>query len=168
LHTTIHPDSIVDLIITQQQSHPSVYYFELPVPVKFSNNTKDTLLFFDNTYDGQVYSFKLNFIPNTTTFDPEYELIAKIDNNIVNIEENNLSAHNIYPNPFKNIINIENNNNQFDRIEIYNIESKKVFEKTFKEAVNKTQIDLKHLKQGVYFLKIISTDNIFIQHIVKL
>lgn len=168
LHTTIHPDSIVDLIITQQQSHPSVYYFELPVPVKFSNNTKDTLLFFDNTYDGQVYSFKLNFIPNTTTFDPEYELIAKIDNNIVNIEENNLSAHNIYPNPFNNIINIENNNNQFDRIEIYNIESKKVFEKTFKEAVNKTQIDLKHLKQGVYFLKIISTDNIFIQHIVKL
>ena len=67
---------IVNLL--QEQSHPSVSFFELPVPVRFSNGSQDTIVVLDHTFSGQSFTFDLGFEATTVTFDPDLRLIAKV------------------------------------------------------------------------------------------
>lgn len=62
--------------LSQQQSHPSVSFFELPVPLRFSNGIQDTTLVLQHQYNGQAYDFDLDFIATEATIDPELWLIS--------------------------------------------------------------------------------------------
>jgi len=72
-------DTLQHLTITlsQQQSHPSVSFFELPVPVRFSNGQQDTTLVLQHLVDGQTFDFDLDFAATEVAIDPELWLISK-------------------------------------------------------------------------------------------
>lgn len=63
----------------QQPSHPSVSFFELPVPVRFSNGQQDTILVFQHEFSGQSFAFDLDFAVSEVTIDPDLWLISKTD-----------------------------------------------------------------------------------------
>lgn len=65
------------LNIYQTQSHPSVDFFEMPVPVQFFIGGKDTILRFDNTYNGQQFDIDLPGKVDSIKFDPELWLLAQ-------------------------------------------------------------------------------------------
>ena len=87
----------------QQQSHPSVPFFELPVPVRFSNAEQDTIIVLQHEFSGQSFTFDLDFAATEVSIDPDLWLISK--NNTVqqvsNTEEEVLPGlrFRLLPNP---------------------------------------------------------------------
>ena len=65
------------IALSQQQSHPSVSFFELPVPVRFSNGQQDTTLVLQHINNGQTFDFDLGFAATTVAIDPDLWLISK-------------------------------------------------------------------------------------------
>ncbi len=66
----------------------------------------------------------------------------------------------IYPNPCKtNIVTIDFNTNQISEIQLTNITGKQVFRKKFDFTENKIQLQLDNIQNGMYLLKVKSTDN---------
>ena len=66
----------------------------------------------------------------------------------------------IYPNPCKtNLVNIVFNTSKISEIQLVNITGKQVISKKFIFPENKTQLQLKDIKNGMYLLKVKSTEN---------
>lgn len=100
--------SNVQVTIDQTQSHPSVSFFEMPVPIHFIGATQDTTIVFDHTFSGQVFSGTVNFPVITAEFDPELWLLSS--NNIISgIGEATLPGNDIkvFPNPATTEMNIQ-------------------------------------------------------------
>jgi aminopeptidase N len=169
-HSTFYGDSSVNLVISQLQSHPSVSFFELPVPVKFSNGIMDTLIIFNNTTNNQSFSFNLNFIPNSLTFDPEYDLIAVLDTSIItyNIDHVNVNPFSISPNPVKVSFTIVNNGSYVKNVEVYDLIGRKNIELVVNDYFITKEIDVSDLQKGIYIIKVNTRDNNFVKKIVKI
>jgi len=170
LHSTFSADSSVNLVISQAPTHPSVTFFELPVQIKFTNGVKDTTMVFDNTTNNQSFSFHLNFRPTSLFFDPEYELIAVLDTNIItfNVDDAKVNPFSISPNPVTDFLSINNNNLFVKGIEVYDINGRKQKVIAVNESFRHKSIDLTDLKAGTYIIKITTQDNNFMKKIVKL
>jgi hypothetical protein len=63
--------------IDQQSSHPSVSFFEMPLPLYVSNGNQDTLLRVEHLFSGQQFVWELGFAPTTLQWDPQRWLIAE-------------------------------------------------------------------------------------------
>jgi hypothetical protein len=97
----------VDLTLYQSPSHPSVSFFELPVPVRFKNANTDTLIVLDNTVNGEVFSFNLPFQADSAVLDPDLWLIS--GQNIVTRVSELRDAENavvLFPNPASSALTV--------------------------------------------------------------
>ncbi|MEI6123679.1 MAG: M1 family aminopeptidase [Bacteroidota bacterium] len=170
LNCTAFDDSTINLIVSQQQSHASVSFFKLPLPIRFSNGTKDTLVVFDNTIDNQSFYAHFNFIPNTITFDPESELVAQLisSNIIYSVNEIGNNLFKVGPNPCVSSLFVENISNDTKNIEIYNIRGQLVRKIELNNNLEKLTIDITDFENGVYILKFINSNNNLFQKIVKI
>jgi len=170
LTNTVRADSSVTITISQTQSHPSVSFFELPVPVLFSDDTHDTLIIFDNTSNYQSFDVQLNFVPDQITFDPENELIAELDTCIVNLSDERNAAQNfsVYPNPSGEFVIIDAVQQMIKKIQVCDLSGKVISEITPVGASNQIKYDVSSLENGTYFIKIFTKDNIAAKKIVKL
>lgn len=94
------------ITINQSQSHPSVDFFEMPLPVRFKNTEQDTTIVFDNHTDGQLFYTEIGFTPDSVFVDPEYWLVSR--GNTVTIRENpvNESVIIFAPNPVNERVRI--------------------------------------------------------------
>ena len=68
---------VVTVTIGQNPTHPSVSFFELPVPIRFSSAGQDTLLVFQHTASGQVFSFTPGFQVSSVALDPDKWLVQR-------------------------------------------------------------------------------------------
>jgi hypothetical protein len=84
---------------------------------------------------------------------------AEIKNNI---HENELE---VYPNPFSSMLEIRCSNNDFKVVTFYNLLGTAVFKFSIENQIS--TIDLSHLAQGVYVLKIESEKGILTKKIIK-
>jgi hypothetical protein len=89
----------VSFTVKQTQSHPSVSFFEMNIPVRFKNASKDTLMRFTNTFSGQAFKARISFHADSLLFDPDYQLISA--NNTINAvaEHPRSNGMEAYPNP---------------------------------------------------------------------
>lgn len=69
-------ETLVTLTLDQVQSHPSVYFFELPVPVRMKGIGGDTIVRLDNAYSGETFWVHLPFAVDSVFLDPDYQLIT--------------------------------------------------------------------------------------------
>ncbi|MCH8533505.1 MAG: T9SS type A sorting domain-containing protein [Flavobacteriaceae bacterium] len=139
-----------------------VNYFTSEQDAVNSENPIETPEAFVNTVEnGQTVFFRVDALEGEcfTTgnfdliFDPESEECEDFS-----VEEF-LSALYVYPNPVKNIVNIDNQNlNQIELLEIVDMNGKKIMKQ--KNLSNFTQIDLGMLSSGLYFLQIQTKDGI--------
>ncbi len=156
----------VKLKIYQETSHSSVNFFEMPVPIRVYNNTKSDSADFRllHTSNGQEFVIDPGFVVADVKFDPEYWIISKTQA-IVGIEEDILSGEvKVYPNPVSNILNIVL---PFDdkvlSIKVYNANGAVVLNYTHK----KQKISMRHLKSGVYIIKILTGNASYEKLILK-
>lgn len=154
------------ITLAQSTSHPSVDFFEMPVPVRVYNTEKTDSVDFRlvHTVNNQVFWVDPGFEVSEIKIDPDYWLISKTAEAVkVEIAENPKTVH-VFPNPFKNKISVILNGNQsLLKTSLYNSDGKLLYQ----FAKNQSTLDLTHLPQGIYILKIETSKERTEQKIVK-
>jgi hypothetical protein len=101
-------DSVV-IWINQAQSHPSVSYFEMPVPVWIFHNGTSERLVMQNTDQDQRFSFFVGDVHlDSLQFDPERWILTR-DNTVTQLmtgiqDPSNQNVYHFYPNPAQDYI----------------------------------------------------------------
>lgn len=67
---------VVTVSLSQVTSHPSVDFFELPVPLHFIGGGTDSTVVLNNTTNNQFFYFHLPFAVDSVAFDPDRWLIS--------------------------------------------------------------------------------------------
>ncbi|MCX6181647.1 MAG: M1 family aminopeptidase [Bacteroidetes bacterium] len=152
--------------LNQTQSHSSVPFFELPVPIQFKNNNHDTTIVFNHTFSGEQFTADLGFIADEINFDPELHILSS--NNSVSWI---LDEHPIYifPNPSNNIVHIEST---FPgKLKSANVEFIDIHGRTvYSEIANENDtflLDISTLSAGMYFVKIDFEGGSLVKKVVK-
>lgn len=96
----------VKVIINQTQSHNSVSYFEMPVPIRLYGDgdaVQDVIL--ENTSNGQEFVIAVPFTVTNFELDPERNIISKDNQQMLNTTHIEvLSTLSLYPNPAFDVI----------------------------------------------------------------
>jgi aminopeptidase N len=154
LHGTKFPDNEIRVVISQTQSHPSVSFFAMPVPIRFSRNLKDTIVVFDHQFNNQEFIVHLDFDPLQMTFDPELWIISGNNNTSLSIENHmEQPILEVSPNPASEILNIYTGANTFHTIQLYSVNGTKVLSGEFKPTNNQS-VDISALPAAMYFLSV--------------
>lgn len=146
-------DQKVWVKVEQTQSHNSVFYYKMKIPIQFKNATRDTIVWFHNTYNNQLFSVDVGFLPTTVVFDPDKEMITKKNTvaigDIVGVNEITQSQCVVYPNPSINgIVNIESEVKISD-IKVYTMSGALIL--SLKVARKTSQL---FLDKGIYLMEI--------------
>ncbi len=142
----------IKITINQSQSHISVNYFEVPVPIRVYGSGGEILdLVLNNTLNGEEFIETVNFQVTQVEVDPDTHLISKNNSAVLGINDEILaSTFSIYPNPTSTELSIDKPNELFiETITIFNtlgqIESK---------LHHKEKINVSKLTSGLYFIRI--------------
>lgn len=165
--------SYAKIKISQTTSHPSVGFFESPVPLKFKKGTQEKLIVLDNQTNGQQYLEKIGFIPDTVLIDPEYRLISR-NNKSLKIADN-ISGQNIvmvYPNPIQAQFSVWLRNFSAAAsadLCLYNAAGQLLLKQkiTLSNGSEYTEIPSAHLPAGMYTLRITAGDFKFTKKLIK-
>lgn len=162
-------DLTLQIKLEQTTSHPSVEFYEMPVPIHLSGNEGDSTLVLNHDFSGQVFTIQVDFEVDELSFDPELWLLAKSEINLVSDSEIfPVLVSNFYPNPVGDVLNIQiNNPDWIDEIRV--VDSKGRTERRVTNHSNGAfRIKVKDLANGVYFLKIESKKIIRTYKFIKL
>ncbi|WP_432672620.1 M1 family aminopeptidase [Flavobacterium sp. SM2513] len=140
----------VQITVNQSQSHSSVSFFEMPLPVRLLGaNGQQADVILNNTTDNQIFIENVAFTVTSIVFDPEKQLISK--NNQVTLGTNTLefNAMRLYPNPTSSLLNLQ----LLDGTQIENV----IFYNTLGQVIKTstdTSWDVSNFANGVYFIKV--------------
>jgi hypothetical protein len=149
-------DQIIHLQVSQDQSHPSVSFFEMPLPVTVTGPSGESeKLRLEVSEDEQLFSIQLNFKVVSVQIDPETQLISKNNRAVLGLDSERLqNIISVYPNPVSDVLNLSTNGIIYiKKITIYNVLGEKMLE--IADPTN--QISLNQLKFGVHLI-VIDTD----------
>lgn len=135
--------------IGQTQSHPSVSFFEMPVPLRFSGNGKDTTIVFSHNANDQEFRIYPDFEIETLEFDPEQWLISA--SNLVALMKVNDRVI-VYPNPANSSLRVISPDNELTEPGIFDAYGRKVKAVYTPEGSGIT-IDVRGLAAGLYFIR---------------
>lgn len=156
----------LSVTINQTTSHPSVSFYDMPVPIQFFGvNGEDSILVFDNTTNNQNFNVTLPYQAVNATIDPELWLISK--NNIITSLEESLKNPNeiqIYPVPSKDIINLIPNSKS---IIIQDVILINTLGQEFAVNLINNSISIGAFAEGNYILKILTNEGIVYKRIIK-
>ena len=161
-------DGQVLVTINQDQSHQSVGFFEMPVPVAFYGDGKDTTIVFDNTFSGQEYFISPGFVIDSVKVDPDIRLISA--GNVVSMGVDDSIAGRkitISPNPADRFIQFALPEIKIEGIEIFNSNGQGVVSQPVSKLNKLIEIDISNLITGFYFLKVYSEKGTFKGKFVK-
>ncbi len=154
------------LYLSQITSHPSVDFFEMPVPVRvYSQGKIDSADYrLNNTYNNQEFVIEPGFEVNEIKIDPRLWLISVTGNVINTSHAMNNSELKVYPNPFTGNIKVfVPGGLPVQEILLYNSEGKKVEQ----HKGPRLHFNWGHLPEGVYFLRVNVSGKTFEKKIIK-
>lgn len=155
--------------LNQTSSHPSVSFFEMPVPLKLSGEGKSVTVRPEHNSSGQIFQFIPDFKVEKVEFDPELWIAAKakiIKKDIISGTDNVLSdGIKVYPNPVSDFLYITTHDVNFRFYSITDSQGKMV--ETGNIPENDNRIDFRHLPAGHYFLKLAEGNKEVTKEIVK-
>lgn len=144
--------------LKQTTSHPSVPFYDMPVPIQFKNATRDTIIMVNHEFSGQEFSVNVGFAADSVLIDPQLKLITK-DNTVAKEDVNGAANQfKLYPNPApdKLFISIVNPTDKKLSVGLYNTIGQLVFRKEYELSGNDEILNIpmqRHAK-GVYYLKL--------------
>lgn len=164
--------SYVKIMMNQTTSHPSVNFFELPVALKFRNATNEKTIVVDNTMNGQVFYKNIGFIADTVFVDPDYWLITK-NNTTQKIIDNSgpQDVIQVFPNPVQQqlFVYLRNYSLSSANLYLYNNLGQIIYKNRLTLSGSEfIEIPFGHLAKGIYFIKVVSGNDIkFVKKILK-
>lgn len=144
----------LQVTIDQTQSHPSVTYFEMPVPVRvYGASGEQADLVLDNTFGGQVFNVAVPFTVVAIDFDPDKHLISQNNNVTLGTGDFNLIQKiQLYPNPASAVLYISLPQNVALKSATFHNALGEVVLKTTTE----TSWDISKLSTGVHFVTLVT------------
>jgi hypothetical protein len=175
---------LYEFTIKQSQSHPSVSFFEMPIPlyIKFKDG-KDTTVVFSNTLSfGSKTQRREFYFPNraqimSVEFDPELWILSKgntVTNNPTPTQDiDNQRIIHIYPNPVTDVLSIDLKNDKAETLtfDIINALGESVYKEKHALIVGENVLNIKlpaTLSKGFYALKIASGSWISVKKFMKM
>ncbi len=142
----------VQIKINQTQSHPSVSYFEMPVPiVLYGTGDEELELRLENTYDGQIFNQTVDFTVAQVAFDPQKHLISKNNTVTIGAVEASIPRIEPLPNPISGQVTIRTVPGvHFEGIRIYNETGQKILEQDKEHPI----VNFDSLPRGLVLLRI--------------
>jgi len=163
------PDNNTTVTIYQAQSHKSVSFFEMPVPVQFFGAGKDTILVFNHTYSGEEFTVNPGFAIDSMKFDPDLQLISA-KNTIAAVGIDDLPAGKelkLMPNPAGDYLYVQHNLGRINSIEILNMDGKQESISIKKDEKTDIEINIRELNSGIHLLRMCYKDGIVIRKFIK-
>lgn len=150
--------------INQTQSHSSVSFFEMPVPIRLTGASGEVFnTNLENTSNGQEFIVTTPFTVTGITFDPEKNIISK--NNTATLAASNFQLEGsifIFPNPAHNEIEVQIPATvNLELVTIYNTLGQKILE------TNDPKINTTSLSEGTYFVSIATSVGVFHKKMIK-
>lgn len=157
--------SQIRISISQTQSHPSVSYFEAPVPIRVLGTSGEVLdLVLNNTTNNEMFLRAVTFPVDTILFDPESDLISR--NNTVSLSVNAFELDNqftIYPNPTSQEITITKPESlTVHKINVYNTLGQLLITTPWSSTV-----DLSTLSNGLFFVQLETNQGVINKSVLK-
>lgn len=154
----------VQIQISQTQSHSSVSFFKLPVPVRLTGSNNSSLdVVLDNTFNNQTFVVDVPFTVTDIEFDPERHLISR--NNTATLGTGEFAISNnitLYPNPVSQELYINVPDYVLtENIAVINMLGQIVISQP------ETYIDVKSLPEGVYTVQIDTNNGTFYKKFIK-
>ena len=141
----------VRVVVNQEQSHPSVNFFESEIPIRFFGEDGEVFDFIiNNTKNGDIFDIKVPFLVRKITIDPNYDIIsnkntARVISNILDTK-----TYYLYPNPVSDFLNLDLNSGEIlKKLTIQNSIGQTVFKSSKPSPWN-----VSFLPTGVYFFTI--------------
>jgi aminopeptidase N len=145
-------NNFTELNIKQTTSHSSVKFFEIPIPVRFSNTVNDTTVVVNPTSNLSAHSFKLAFVPDKMEFDPEQKLLAKYT---VLHDDGGFNSITLYPNPGNGLLTVLFAPHQMSNIKLYDMSGRLVLEEEIEaKGLSEKTIDVTSLSPGAYLVQV--------------
>ena len=154
-------DLSISVNIKQNTISRTVDFFEMPVPIRFKNDTRDTILVFNNTFNNQNFSTPINFKVNSAEADPEKWILAdyKMSNTL---EFSNFDKLLItqFPNPSSGILKFSINKKiSINKIRVTNNLGKLIYETSYDiTPTNEITIDASLMNNGIYYIQFIESN----------
>ncbi len=137
----------------QTQSHSSVSFFDIPLPIKV-NGTGGQVAYFalNNTSDNQYFTETVGFPVAGVEFNYEYQILEKnssvTQDSTLSISEAAVSPLAVYPNPAKDELFISGLKKETD-FTIYTADGRLV-----KKGSTDRKVEISSLDKGIYFINI--------------
>ncbi len=142
--------------INQTQSHPSVSFYEMPVPIYVKGQGMDTTFVFDHTFSGEQFNVNVPFVIDSVFFDPELWILAAPPT-ILSVSELDDKEDKllIYPNPSASNFNIWlEKSAKVDYIKVYNCVGAEVTPLITQKSNNYFEVQTNRLAIGNYIIEI--------------
>ena len=167
-------DNGIGLIVQiyQTTSHPSVNFFEMPVPIRFNlANGMDTTVVFDHQFSGQLYTVVLPDSVVSGIIDPDLWLVSAnntIDAIVVSTKQPELiSGLRWYPNPAGEILSIEwpGYSGMPLPVKISDTKGRVVWTGELDKEL--TEIDLSKISAGFYTISVMTASGLWNGKLIK-
>lgn len=143
------------ITVNQAQSHNSVTYFEMPVPIRLTGAGGQTLdVKLDNTFNGQQFVVSVPFTVTGVTFDRLKDIVSRNSTATLGTPEVSLLKDiRLYPNPAKNELNVSLPTGvTAQSATFYNALGQKVME------AKGTQWNVSGLAAGMHFITLVTDE----------
>jgi hypothetical protein len=148
-------DNTVGLIIEQDQSHESVSFFEMPVPVRFYGNGTDTTFVFNNTMSGEAFWCNPGFKFDSAKFDPDMWIVSW--QNFVSLSKDDDipagSVLSLVPNPASDLLKIKHNLGLLRSAEVFSLGGQKAVATIQQNESGLCTLNTSKLASGFYLLR---------------
>lgn len=150
-------DNQVQITVNQTQSHSSVSFFEMPLPVRlFGVDGQQMDVVLNHINNNQIFIENVPFAVTSMVFDPEKQLISK--NNVVNLDTTQVPQNGLlrlYPNPTTSLLNLSHPTDvKLEKVIFYNTLGQTMLTST------ETSWDVSGFANGVYFLKVFNANGV--------
>jgi aminopeptidase N len=161
----------VQYTLSQSTSHPSVNFYEMPVPVLFKNATRDTLIVINHTQNAQSEIRELGFVPDTAFIDPYVKLVSYNNNAVKSGTTADKNDVTVYPNPVGDQFNVLLRNFSADKasITIHNVAGQLIWkqELSIPTGADLITVPSSTWSRGIYILSVNSKDSKFVKRMMK-
>lgn len=168
VHCRSLEDNRMEVAIYQETSHPSVDFFEMPVPILFKNQARDTILVFDHEYSGQVFTADPGFMVDSVLFDPELWIISKGNSVFLNLPDNPQDELRIIPNPTCQMVQVISSSYEIGPMELFSLSGEHIRVPVAELFPKRSyQLDLSACSAGTYILRISTSMGMQARKVVK-
>ncbi len=143
-----------EIVVHQTTSHPSVSFFEMPLPFVFSDDAGHTFdITLNNIQNDQHFTVDTGFEVTQVSFDPHHDIVKGTTtlNTALTIDNNVLKTFHIFPNPVKKKFYLKKaNETVINKVSIYTLSGQLV--RVFNNA--SAVYDIADLPSGFYLLEV--------------